>query len=31
LKAFLLTLRDDSWEDVAVPPSVVPSNLDVPR
>ncbi|HET6511709.1 MAG TPA: cytochrome c peroxidase [Candidatus Kapabacteria bacterium] len=31
LKAFLLTLRDDSWEDFAVPPSVVPSNLDVPR
>ena len=31
LNAFLLTLRDDSWEDFAVPPSVVPSNLDVPR
>jgi cytochrome c peroxidase len=31
LKSFLLTLRDDSWENFAVPPSVVPSNLDVPR
>ncbi len=31
LKAFLLTLRDDGWEDFAVPPSTVPSNLDVPR
>lgn len=31
LLAFLLALRDDSWEDVAVPPSVVPSNLEVPR
>jgi cytochrome c peroxidase len=31
LKAFLFALRDDSWEDVAVPPSVVPSNLEVPR
>ena len=31
LRAFLLTLRDDGWEDFAVPPSTVPSNLDVPR
>lgn len=31
LKAFLLTLRDNDWEDFAVPPSTVPSNLDVPR
>jgi cytochrome c peroxidase len=31
LRAFLLALRDDSWEKVGVPPSIVPSNLPVPR
>jgi cytochrome c peroxidase len=31
LKAFLLTLRDDSWEAIAVPPPFVPSTLEVPR
>ncbi len=31
LKAFLLTLTDDSWYDIAIPPGDVPSGLEVPR
>lgn len=30
IKQFLSTLEDDSWQDFAVPPSTVPSNLNVP-
>lgn len=31
LRAFLGTLEDGSWEQFAVPPSTVPSGLNVPR